>query len=295
MRIIVTGASGFIGKCFMKTLAHHETVGLCFSHPKPGLIRLDLRDKREVQAFFANYRPDAVIHCAAKPTVDWCEQNPEAARALNVEPTITLADECARLNATLAFVSTDYVFDGADGPYKESDRTNPINVYGKLKLEAEDEIQKRLDRYVIARTTNVYGFDLESKNFLMGILPRMASDEQIVVAQDQIGTPTLVTDFCGAIEELLREDATGVFHVAGPDVVNRVEWARAAAQRFEINPDLIVGAVTKALGQPAPRPLKAGLISERLTITPSKPLRNLAEGLDVMHADWGGTPPIAQW
>src|SRR5689334_9592035 len=264
MRIVVTGASGFIGRCFLQTLNDHGTAGLCFSHVKPGLIRLDLRDKSATAAFLKDYRPDAVIHCAARPTVDWCEQHPEEARALNVEPTITLAGACAELNAALVFISTDYVFDGLGGPYKESDCTNPINVYGKLKLEAEGEIQKRMDRCIIARTTNVYGFDLESKNFLMGILPRLARGEQIVVAEDQTGTPTHVKDLCSAIGELLTQGAAGIFHIVGPDVVNRVEWAQAAARKFALDPDLVIGAVTEELGQPAPRPKQAGLISEKL-------------------------------
>lgn len=283
MKIVVTGASGFIGRAFMQALSDQQVTGTCFAHPEPGLKQFDLRDRTRVRDFLTETAPEVVIHCAARPTVDWCEHNEAEARLLNVETTATLADECARLAATLVFISTDYVFDGVAGPYSEDDRTNPINVYGRLKLEAEQTIHQKLDNHLIVRTTNVYGFDVKSKNFLMGILPRLARGEPITVASDQFGNPTFITDLCLVVRELIEKEGRGVFHVVGPDWMNRVEWAQQAAQVFGIEPALVTGALTEELNQSAPRPRLSGLVSRRLPSISNTPLRNLSEGLQAMR------------
>jgi len=248
-----------------------------------------------VEEFVTEFRPDVVIHCAARPTVDWCEHHPDEARSINVGATETLADACARINAKLVFLSSDYVFDGVSGPYSEDDRTNPINVYGRLKLEAEQSIQSRLKSSLIVRTTNVYGFDLQSKNFVMGILPRLARREGVPVAVDQFGNPTLVNDLCSTVRELVASGASGIFHVVGPDFMNRVEWARAVARVFNLDPDLVVAMTTEELNQPAPRPRRSGLISNRLNSVIRKPLLSLVQGLSLMKRQWDGAPPIELW
>ena len=211
MRIIVTGASGFIGKCFLDIFSDETVVGTCFSRPGGGLAKIDLRDRSSVEGFVTGFRPDVVVHCAARPTVDWCEHHPDEARSLNVSATETLADVCLRINAKLVFLSTDYVFDGVSGPYSEDDDANPINVYGRLKLEAEQAIQRRLNNYLIIRTTNVYGYNLRSKNFVMGILPKLAGGERLPVAVDQFGNPTLVHDLCSTVRALVAAEASGFF------------------------------------------------------------------------------------
>lgn len=295
MRVIVTGASGFIGRSFLKVFSDETVVGTCFSRCGPGLMRVDIRDRAALEGFLTDFAPDVVIHNAARPTVDWCEHNIDDARLLNLSSTVNLAEACGRLSAKLVFLSTDYVFDGCDGPYREDDTTNPINVYGKLKLEAEQAIQERLHDYMIIRTTNVYGFDLQSKNFLMGILPRLARRELVRVAADQYGNPTLVHDLCSAVKRLVERGATGIFHVVGPDFVNRLEWAQSAARVFDLDPELIVGAVTEELAQPAPRPKRCGLVADRAGEILGEPLTDLRNGLSLMKSQWGGAPPIASW
>ena len=295
MRIIVTGASGFIGRCFLDIFPGETVVGTCFSRPGPNLSKIDLRDRAAVEEFVTEFRPDVVVHCAARPTVDWCEHHPEEARSLNVSATEALADACARINAKLVFLSTDYVFDGVGGPYNEDDRTNPINVYGGLKLEAEEAMERRLENCLIIRTTNVYGFDLQSKNFVMGILPRLARGERVPVAVDQFGNPTLVHDLCSTVRRLVAARATGIFHVVGPDWMNRVEWAREVATVFDLDPELVVAMTTEELNQPAPRPKRSGLISNRLHSVIREPLSGLIPGLRLMKRQWDGAPPIESW
>lgn len=295
LRIMVTGASGFIGRAMLGMLSRHTVRGLCFAHPEPGLVSVDFRDRGALGAAVKGFGPDWVVHCAARPSVDWCEENPEAARALNLDPTVALVDECARLGAGLAFLSTDYVFDGESGPYGEADLARPINTYGRLKLSGEKVIRDRLDRHLIARTTNVYGYDPRSKNFLMAVLPRAARGETVAVAEDQFGTPTLVTDLCEALIALIEAGESGTFNVVGSEQADRLTWARAAALAFGIDPGRFVGRSTASLGQAASRPLRSGLRSDRLQGALGRPLHGVEDGLDRMRQDWGGAPPVAEW
>jgi dTDP-4-dehydrorhamnose reductase len=285
MRILVTGASGFIGRTCLRVLGGHDLLGTYRSRPKPGLVALDLLDREQLRARFAAFRPDAVIHCAARPSVDWCELHQEDGHRLNVEATLGLLAECERAGARVAFLSTDYVFDGAAGPYDEAAAPRPINAYGRFKLEAERAILAGAEAHLVARTTNVYGFDPGSKNFLMAILPDLARGQIVRVASDQYGTPTLVEDLCIVIGELLVGRARGLFHVVGPELMNRVDWGRAAAQAFGFNPDLVVGVPTEELDQAAPRPKHAGLVSTRLAEVTHSQLRPLAAGLAKMVAE----------
>lgn len=288
MRILVTGASGFIGRTCLRELSRHEIAGTFRSRPRPGLVHLDLLDPDEIRALLESLRPDAVIHCAARPSVDWCEENPAEARRLNLDTTRRLLDECDRIEVRLAFLSTDYVFDGKSGPYDETATTNPINEYGRIKLEAERALLSSRGRHLVVRTTNVYGYDRESKNYLMAILPQVARGEPVRVAADQLGTPTLVTDLCRTIGGLLEGPESGVVHLAGPETMDRVEWGRRAARMFGLDPTLITGAATSNLGQPAPRPLRAGLVCRRLGSSESQGMSTLAEGLAQMKRDWEG-------
>src|SRR5262245_45926516 len=286
MNVLVTGASGFIGRQFMETFRGHVVAGLRCSRSKPGLIKLDLKDSIALLGCIENLRPEVVIHCAARPSVDWCELNPDEARSINLSPVKLLAEKCARLGVKVVFLSTDYVFDGASGPYTETDETNPINVYGRLKLEAEQAITSWTDDYLIVRTTNVYGFDPESKNFLMALLPKLARGERVRVAIDQFGNPTMVKDLCSVVKELISRECVGTFHVAGPDLVNRAEWLRKAASAFGFHPGLVTGAVTGDLDQPAPRPKRSGLISGCLHSVVTRRLTDLKGGLIQMKKEW---------
>jgi len=296
IRFLVTGASGFVGKQFMEIFRGHAVTGLRFSRPGPGLLELDLRDPVAVRVCMEHLQPEVVIHCAARPSVDWCELNRDEARSINLFPVKFLAERCARLRAKLVFLSTDYVFDGLRGPYKETDATNPINEYGRLKLEGEEAIRRLTDNHLIVRTTNVYGFDPESKNFLMASLPKLARGERVFAASDQTGNPTAVRDLCLVVRDLITSGCTGTFHVAGPDLVNRAEWLIQAARTFGLEPGLVSPVLSSELDQSAPRPSRSGLISNRLPRLVERRLTNLGNGLAAMKKQRDAhqeRPPVA--
>jgi dTDP-4-dehydrorhamnose reductase len=286
VRILVTGASGFIGRgCVAALSSAHEVRGTYRSRPAEGLMRLDLLDSAEVSRVLEACRPEAIVHCAARSSVDWCEENPAEARQLNVDTTLALLAAARRIGARVAFLSTDYVFDGTAGPYSEGDPVRPINVYGRLKLEME-QVALAENGNLVVRTTNVYGYDPQSKNFLMPILPLIARGKTIVVADDQWGTPTLVEDLAETIRALLEQRVAGVVHVAGPDYVNRAEWARLAVAMFGLDPGRVVAAPTVDLKQAALRPLRAGLACLRLPALDVPVPRPLAAGIGKMKRDW---------
>ena len=286
MRILVTGASGFVGNEFLKVLSGHEVTGTGLSRARQGLLPLDLTDREQVRRTMVEISPEVVIHCAARPSADWCETHREQARSINLLPSVALAEECRRSRSKLVFLSTDYVFDGVCGPYCETDTTGPINVYGRLKLEAEEAIKRSTRNNIIVRTTNVYGFDPESKNFLMTMLPQLARGERVRVAADQFGNPTAVGDLCTVVRELIENGCVGTFHVTGPDWINRAEWLRRAAGAFELDPELVAGVPTCEMDQPAPRPKRSGLKSRLLDSAVSARPLDLEAGLRAMRRDW---------
>jgi dTDP-4-dehydrorhamnose reductase len=294
LRVLVTGGSGFIGRSCLTAFAGHDVRGTYRSRSASGLVQLDLLDPPAVAHCLDAFRPEAIIHCAARPSADWCQENPEAARTLNCDTTQNLVRAARVVGARVVFLSTDYVFDGEAGPYGESDAVRPLNTYGRLKLEMEAAVLEANPESLVVRTTNVYGFDPVSRNFLMGILPQVARGEAVRVAEDQYGTPTLVSDLCHAMRRLLEQNAAGVFHVAGPDYLSRTDWARAAATQFGLEPGRVIGTRTADLHQSAPRPLKAGLLCGRIRSLALPLPRGLAEGLRQMRAD-ARAIPVSAW
>ena len=260
MKILITGASGFIGNRLIKrAIPNVLWVGSYFSNKKNGLYFLDISNKSGTFSFFREHKPDAVIHCAALPDVNYNENNKKKARLLNFTGTRNIADACRKFNAKIIFLSTDFIFNGGSGPYPEYAKPGPLNYYGKLKLESEEYIKKNLSRYLIVRTTNVYGYSNESKNFVMGLLRALQQGREFPAATDQYGNPTHADDLVSAVCELIRKDKSGIFHAAGSDYMSRYEFAVLAAKIFRLDKSLVKPALTKMLGQTALRPKYGGL------------------------------------
>ncbi|MFH1133768.1 MAG: SDR family oxidoreductase [Nanoarchaeota archaeon] len=286
-RFLVTGASGFIGKRFLERLRHDfgdsAVIGTSFSHSKPGLESLDMADRDATHAFFQKVKPKVVIHCAAMPGVNQCEIEKEKARLLNLTGTQNIVDACKAVGAMIVFLSTNYVFDGKKGDYTEEDPTHPLNQYGRLKLEAERYIQKQLSKYIILRTTNVFGYDPDSKNFVMTTIATLKGGKTLTVAVDQDGNPTHVDDLVAMGLRLIQLGKSGVYNAAGPDNDNRLEFSRKIASAFGLDPGLIVGKKTEELKELALRPKRANFdISKIVRQTGIHPLNTLA-GLEHMR------------
>ena len=214
--------------------------------------------------------------------MDYCELHPEETWKVNVEGNKNVIDAATSVGAKIVYYSTDFVFDGKNGPYKETDATNPICEYGRQKLAVEHILQKASDRYLIIRTTIIYGWEERGKNFFCHLLNTLEKGETMKVPVDQIGTPTLAEDLAEVSCTLAEATTTGIVHVVGHDRMNRYQFAQMIAQIFNLPLQMIIAVDTAELRQAAPRPLNAGLISDRLQKTVALKMRGCNEGLEYL-------------
>lgn len=287
MDVLVIGASGLVGGSMLRNLPPlFNAIGSALRNVHPGLIRLDMTRREDVFVALERLRPEVVVLCAALTNVDYCEEHPREAERINVEGTRNVAAACTRFGARMVYISTDYVFDGEHGPYSEDDVPNPINVYGRTKLEGELITLNAMDDALVLRTTGVYGYDPDSKNFVMQLLDASATGRRRAVPMDQYATPTLVREIVRATARLLQRSKGGVYNVVGKDLVSRYEFALRVCGVLGIDEDLIVPRTTAELGQSASRPLKCGLGAERLRRDYKIDLSGIDEGLRSFKEEW---------
>ncbi len=287
MKVAVLGASGFVGSYVLKALRHSqvESVGTFFQHPEAGLVRLDCRDRFALEGFGPWEDFDSIIVLASQPNVEWCESHPQESYAFNTVPLRHLTGLLTAISSSkrpqVIFVSTDYVFDGQAGPYSEEDRPEPLSVYGRHKLEAE-KIALELQG-AVARITVVYGLEKNHKNFAERLIQEVQNKRQVRVPIDQIGSPTYVEDVARALVELVTRQVQGLYHIAGPDLVSRYDFALQIAQVRQLDPKYIVPVQTTELGQKAKRPLQAGMFSEKFESMAGWKLLGVEQGLAKMR------------
>ena len=289
---IVFGALGLVGQYAARRLDHSHRIVRSDRWSPPGseIREFDIMDHESVSALIDEVGPDLVINAVnLAGGVDFCETNKVKAKEIHFDVTVNLARGCLRNNAVLVFMSTDYIFDGEGGPYREEDEPNPLNTYGLLKLMAEEYIRSRLERHIIVRTTNIYGHDPESKtpNFVTALSRKLEKGEEVKVAVDQLGNPTLVDNLVDAICDIYEQGRWGVYNIVGPDAMNRYEWATAVADAFGFDKNLIKAVETKDLTQIANRPLRSGLVLDKTKATLRIDLVGLTAGLEILksHAD----------
>ncbi len=213
---------------------------------------------------------DAVYCFAGKTAVDLCEDEPERAMGINCRGPEMLARLAAKRGARFVFFSTEYVFDGVSGPYTEVSKANPISVYGKTKRQGELAVMAAHSKSLVLRTTVVYGPDRAPKdsgrqnNYLYTVMKLLGAGKALRVPEDQISTPSYNRDVTGAAVRLMERGAAGVFHVCGPEILNRLEFAQGVAAELGLDGRLLQGVETSVFGQKAARPLNAGLLTEKL-------------------------------
>ncbi len=267
LRAVVIGGSGQIGGWLLHTLKDrgHEAVGTYATVAYPGLTHLDAANLEAAAAWVRAQKPDVVFYPAGFTWVDGCERDPAKAHNANVEQPLNLARAAADSGARFVYFSTDYIFDGLKGPYTESSTARPLSVYGQSKLDGEHALIAALgDQQLIARTAWVFGPEKQGKNFSYQLAKALSAGKTLECPTDQISNPSYGPDVAKAVVALVEGNHAGVFHVAGPEVMNRVDFAQALATGFGLDPALIIGKTTAELGQGAPRPLTGGLSSPRL-------------------------------
>lgn len=223
--------------------------------------RLDITQFESLQQTVRRLAPDLIVNAAAMTHVDQCEEKPQLCQAVNCDAVKTLAG----LGIPLVHISTDYVFDGQAGPYREEDEVAPLSVYGRTKLASEIAVLSAHPKNLVVRTMLLWGKGRGAKTqFPEFIRGSLQAGKRIRIVTDQLGNPTLAIDLALALWALTGRECSGLYHGAGPDCISRLAWAEAITGFYALDKGLIDTCLTAELGQSARRPLQSGLISEKL-------------------------------
>ena len=287
-RLLVTGGTGFVaGSVIVQGTAAWEVHALSRSVPvfaKPGLIWHQVNGvaRADWETVFRDIAPCAVIHTTAMADIDYCEEHEEACHAVNTRFTAELAEAAAGCGAKFVYCSTDNVFDGEQGPYGEDDPCAPVNYYGRSKRLAEQAAESSGADWAVARLSLVMGLPIFGKGnaFLTRMLSVLNRDEVLGVPPAEIRSPIDVISLGKALLELAENDFTGYLHLAGNDILPRVELLRRIAARFGYPPELIEARDPQDLTGRAPRPRDVSLLNHRARQVLRTPFCGVDEGLD---------------
>jgi dTDP-4-dehydrorhamnose reductase len=288
-RILVTGGSGLLGAEVARLISeagHYVLSGYNTHFPVAGSpIRLDLINLTELQQVIQETRPDFIIHTAAVSDVDLCEGRPDMANLVNGEATGKIGETAARLGAYVIYISTDYVFDGKAGSYREEDKPNPVNHYGSSKLLGEELLKESGARSCVARTSVVYGWGREHRpNFATWVLGQLKSNQPLKVVNDQFASPTLNSNLAEMILELTSKQLEGIIHLAGATRIDRYNFAKQIAETFLHDPNLIEPVKSDQTAWKAKRPTDSSLnVGKAERLLERKPLE-LNEALEQFRA-----------
>ena len=232
MRVLITGSSGQLGKAVVEVFFKSGVDVYPIPHS-----RLDITNRQRVEEIIRAYLPEIIINCSAFTDVDLCEKERDRAYMVNALGPKNLAILSERYNIHIIHISTDYVFDGEkDSPYNEFDIPNPINIYGKSKLEGEYFVERFSKRYTIVRTSWLYG---DGNNFVRKIVERAKKENIVRVVDDQFGSPTYTYDVARALLSIAKGDFYGLYHCANRGVVSRFEEARFIVETLGLNAEVI--------------------------------------------------------
>ncbi len=289
-RLLVVGASGLLGsKVYAQAGSEYQVSG-SYNPQVDGksswrLEPLDIGSKEEVERLFGKTRPEVVILCAAMTNVDACERQPLAANRANATGPELVARECRKSGARLVHVSTDYVFDGTKRrKYTEEDVPRPISAYGQSKLAGERAVLRTLPEAAVARPAVLYGWNpLEDKdNFVTWVLKKLRSGQRATLFEDQWISPTFADDLARALIGLAERDAKGVWHVSGPDCLDRPSCGRMIAETFGLDKSLVVPVPSSSVSLPAKRPPYSCLDVSRVQGLLGRQMVSFQEGLKLM-------------
>jgi dTDP-4-dehydrorhamnose reductase len=263
--VVVTGASGTLGWAICRALAGRSKVtGTYLSRPcvPEGVrgIRLDLGETDSIRAALAPARPRLIIHCAAITDPDACEGDPGKAFQVNFKATHELALMAAELGAHLVYISTDLVFDGSKGNYREDDPPRPLSAYGVSKLRGEEAVLDAAPGALVLRSALVYGVAGPArKTFLARMLESLSAGRRVQVFIDQMRSPILVDDLAAGTIRAIEADLAGIYHFGGGEAASRYQFGRKVCKVFGFSEELLVPVTMADVVFPALRPLDATL------------------------------------
>jgi len=276
-KVLLIGVSGQVGKALYDRLGLEYTVyGTYWRRPVPFGRLLNIAEKIEVENLFAEIKPDIVILCGALTNVELCEEDKAIAELINITGTRNVVEEARKYSSKVIFFSTDYIFDGRNGPYSEDAVPNPISYYGQTKLLGE-KLVRTLPSYLIIRTTGVFSFEEKGQNFAMQVIRYGVSGRQMKVVDDQIANPILAENLADCVAELIEKE--GVYNISGKQMLCRYDFALSVAKVFLLDKSLIIPVSTSSLCQKAARPKNGGLIIDKASLELNTKIFSAEEGL----------------
>ena len=273
MKVLVTGYAGQLGYDTVRELLARgvECRGV-------DLKDFNLTDAQAVMDYISEYRPTAIVHCAAYTNVDKAESEPEICAAVNGMGTLNIARAAAAVDAKLVYISTDYVFPGTgERPWQVDDAYGPQNVYGLSKVQGEDAVRSLLAHYFIVRTSWVFG--LNGHNFVRTMLRLGAEKKELRVVDDQIGSPTYTRDLARVICDMLPTDRYGVYHVRNEGYLSWYEFAKMIMQKAGLSCQ-VLPVSSAEYPTAARRPLNSRLDASRLAEAGFAPMPSVENALE---------------
>ena len=275
LKFLVTGSAGLVGQQVVKDLSKSNQVFSCYNESKPEYgdsVKMDLKNYEMISSVLTEIKPDVVIHLGAMTGVDLCEKEKTSASEINTKATEIIAKECSKLNSFLVYVSTDYVFDGNFGMYKEDDVANPLGFYGKSKLEGEKAVQNFSTNWCIARTSTPFGLHPTKKSFPMWVIENLQKQKQIDVLIDQFTSPTYIPNLSRMLIEISERRITGIIHVAGASKISRYQMASMISDKLNLDGTLLKQISMNKMKWVAQRPKDSSLdVSRASSILNEKP------------------------
>ena len=269
MKILITGSNGLLGQKIVQQLKKKNKSFLATSLgvnrnpdcPNSFYSPLDISNQYEVNKVIMDYNPDAVIHTAAITNVDYCETNPDLCHEVNVTATAHLFEAAQKVGAHFSALSTDFVFDGKKGNYKESDQPNPLSVYAHSKVDAERIlINSAYKNWSVVRTIIVFGEgnNLSRSNIVLWAKDALSSGNELNIIDDQFRAPTWADDLAWACIRIAELHKTGIYHISGPETFSIYELVLRVAKFCDLDTKSLNKTTSESLNQAAKRPPKTG-------------------------------------
>jgi len=296
MKILVTGSNGLLGQKLSALLLEKGIPFLATgvgdnrnpSLPSDHYLSMDVTSKASIEAVFENFQPTHVIHGAAMTNVDACETDRDGCWNLNVNATEHLVTICSEKNIHLTHVSTDFIFDGTSGPYREDDLPNPLSYYGESKLKAEEVVKAGSMPFAILRTVLVYGITphMSRSNIVLWAKGALEKGQPISVVNDQFRTPTLAEDLAMGCFLAATKNAQGVYNISGKDFMSIFQLVERVAKYFNLSTDQVTQVSSSTLNQPAKRPPITGFVLDKAMAELGYAPHSFEEGIAVMEQQW---------
>lgn len=267
-RLLITGSNGMLGQRAVQFYSSKENVELLATSVEDKsvvdsveYVSCDIKNRDEIKKVIHDYYPDFIIHTAAFTNVDLSEKLREDAWKINVKGVEYIAEAARAIDAHIIHISTDYIFDGKDGPYSENAKPNPVGYYGRTKLASENALKISGTFFTILRTNVLYGIAPNSRpDFVRWVINSLNKKENIRIVKDQINNPAFIDDLVQGINKIIDFKKTGIYNIGGKEFLSRYDFTLRISDFFNLDKNLIAPITTEELKQPARRPLKSGLI-----------------------------------